>query len=78
MASLQQDFERRLTFDEVEHELRTPLASLRSMSEILRDYPDLSAEERSRFIEHMVGDYDRLERAVDRLLAHRAVQQALT
>ena len=66
-----------MTFEEIEHELRTPLASMRSSSEILRDFPDLTEDERRRFIEVIVGESERLGRAVDRLLGSAALQSGL-
>ena len=66
-----------LTFEEIEHELKTPLASMRSSSEILRDFPDLTEDERRRFIEVIVDESERLGRAVDRLLGSTALQSGL-
>ena len=66
-----------LTFEEIEHELKTPLASMRSSSEILRDFPDLTEDERRRFIEVIVDESERLGRAVDRLLGSAALQSGL-
>ena len=66
-----------VTFEEIEHELKTPLASMRSSSEILRDFPDLTEDERRRFIEVIVGESERLGRAVDRLLGSAALQAGL-
>jgi signal transduction histidine kinase len=57
-----------LSYEEIEHELKTPLASVRSLSEILRDYPDLSDEERRRFLDVILRESERLGRAVERLL----------
>ena len=61
-----------MTFEEIEHELRTPLASMRSLSEILRDFPDLTEDERRRFLDVIVDESERLGRAVDRLLGSAA------
>jgi signal transduction histidine kinase len=66
-----------VTFEEIEHELKTPLASMRSSSEILRDFPDLTEDERRRFIEVIVDESERLGRAVDRLLGSAALQSGL-
>lgn len=52
----------------IEHELRTPLTTLRSMAEILRDYPDLSEAQRQNFLETMIAESERLNRTVDQLL----------
>lgn len=56
-------------YETIEHELRTPLTSLRSMAEILRDYPDLTEAQRQRFLESMIVENERLGRTIDRLLA---------
>lgn len=58
-----------LTYEEIEHELKTPLASIRSLSEIMRDYPDLPEAERRRFLEVMIHENERLARTVERLLS---------
>jgi signal transduction histidine kinase len=66
-----------LSYEEVEHELKTPLTSMRSLSEIMLDHPDLSEEERRRFLEVMVGENERLARAVERLLGLPELRRAL-
>lgn len=68
----------RLTYEEVEHELKTPLTTIRSVSEILRDFPELSAEERQEFLRLLLQENERLLGAVDRLLGHPTVQKALS
>ena len=50
---------------------------MRSSSEILRDFPDLTEDERRRFIEVIVDESERLGRAVDRLLGSTALQSGL-
>ncbi|MEO8384564.1 MAG: sensor histidine kinase [Betaproteobacteria bacterium] len=52
----------------VTHELRTPLTSIRSFSEILHDNPDLSIEERSRFLAILVKESERLTRLINQVL----------
>jgi signal transduction histidine kinase len=64
-----------LSYEEIEHELKTPLASVRSLSEILRDYPDLSDEERRRFLDVILRESERLGRAVERLLGSPAPRE---
>ena len=61
-----------LSFEEIEHELKTPLASMRSLSEIMRDYPDLTDEERRRFLDVILQESERLGRAVELLLGSPA------
>lgn len=54
--------------EEVEHALRTPLASMRSLAEILHDCPDLDPAERRRFLAVLVAENERLGGVVERLL----------
>ena len=58
------------TYETAEHELRTPLASIRSFAEILRDYPDLSEAQRRHFVDAIIADAQRLGGTIDRVLAH--------
>lgn len=57
------------SYEAIEHELRTPLTSLRSLTEILRDFPDLTDAQRKRFLDSMIAENERLSRTVDQLLA---------
>lgn len=52
----------------VNHELRTPLASIRAFSEILRDHPDLPDGERREFLRIVVAESERLTRLINQLL----------
>jgi len=52
----------------VEHELKSPLTSIRSAAEILRHNQDLPIEERNRFLDVVLNDNRRLEEVVDGLL----------
>jgi Na+/proline symporter/signal transduction histidine kinase len=52
----------------VSHELRTPLTSVRAFSEILRDNPAMSQEERQRFLTIIVKEAERLTRLTNRIL----------
>jgi signal transduction histidine kinase len=52
----------------VSHELRTPLTSVRAFSEILRDNPAMSPEERQRFLTIIVKEAERLTRLTNRVL----------
>lgn len=56
------------SFHALEHELKTPLASIRAISEILRDYPDISDAERHRMLEAVLVEQARLARTVDLVL----------
>jgi len=48
--------------------LRTPLTSIRSFSEIVHDNPNLSPEERAAFLEIVIQESERLERAIAAIL----------
>jgi Na+/proline symporter/signal transduction histidine kinase len=52
----------------VSHEVRTPLTSIRSFSEILRDNPDLDAEQRQEFTSIIVQESERLSRLINDIL----------
>ena len=52
----------------VNHELRTPLASIRAFSEILRDHPDLTLAERHEFLRIVIAESERLTRLINQLL----------
>jgi Na+/proline symporter/nitrogen-specific signal transduction histidine kinase len=52
----------------VNHELRTPLASIRAFSEILREHSDLSRAERLEFLGIIVTESERLTRLINQLL----------
>lgn len=67
-----------LRYEDVEHDLKTPITSIRSLSEILRDFPDLGEEERQAFLERIVDENDRLAGAVERLLRQLASRRALS
>ena len=52
----------------VSHEFKTPLAGIRGAIELLQDHPDMTAEERHRFLANADADADRLALLVTRLL----------
>ncbi|MBK8908465.1 MAG: hypothetical protein IPM60_11320 [Rhodospirillales bacterium] len=52
-----------------EHELKTPLTSMRSAAEILRDNQDLPPAERDRFLDALIEDNVRLEAIINRMLS---------
>ena len=52
----------------VSHEVRTPLTSIRSFSEIVRDNPDLEPEQRQEFINIIVQESERLTRIINDIL----------
>jgi len=51
----------------LEREFVSPLTSIRGALEIIRDYPDLSNDERSRFLTNALQDCARLEQGVEHL-----------
>jgi signal transduction histidine kinase len=52
----------------VSHEFKTPLASMRGATELLRDHlEEMTDEERDRFLSNLEQDIDRLTRLVSRL-----------
>jgi Na+/proline symporter/signal transduction histidine kinase len=52
----------------VTHELRTPLTSIRAFSEILHDNPDLEIDQRSKFLNIIVKESERLTRLINQVL----------
>jgi signal transduction histidine kinase len=52
----------------VSHEFRTPLTSIRSFSEIVRDNPGLEAEQRQEFLKIIVQESERLTRLINDIL----------
>jgi signal transduction histidine kinase len=60
--------EARAAVDDVAHALRTPLTSIRSFSEILRDNPDLPRVTRERFLGIVLTESQRLDRIIEQLL----------
>lgn len=52
----------------VTHEMRTPLTSIRSISEILFDNPDLTMDEREHFLGTVVKETERMTRLINQVL----------
>ena len=52
----------------VTHELRTPLTSIRALSELMRDDPEMDAEQRQQFLGLVVAETERLSRLVNQVL----------
>jgi signal transduction histidine kinase len=52
----------------VTHELRTPLTSIRAFSEILRDDPKLALAQRTRFLDIIAKETERLTRLINQVL----------
>lgn len=51
----------------LERDFVSPLTSIRGVLEIIRDFPDLSADERDRFLRNAMADCARLEAGIDQL-----------
>ena len=58
----------------VNHELRTPLTSIRSFSEILRDNPELDAQNRAAFYDIIIRETERLTRLINQMLDLAQIQ----
>ncbi len=52
----------------VTHEIRTPLTSIRALSEILQDNPDLEEEEKNTYLEAVVKETERLSHLITQVL----------
>ncbi|MEK8052602.1 ATP-binding protein [Ideonella sp. DXS22W] len=52
----------------VTHELRTPLTSIRALSELMRDDPEMDADQRQEFLAIVVAETERLSRLVNQVL----------
>ncbi|MFI4922170.1 MAG: sensor histidine kinase, partial [Burkholderiales bacterium] len=52
----------------VSHELRTPLTSIRALSEILHGHPELNIPERSKYLNIIVKESERLTRLINQVL----------
>jgi signal transduction histidine kinase len=68
----------KLSYDQLEHDLKTPLAAITAFAEILRDYPELTAPERQDLIERLVAENARLLSTIDRLLRHPSMGRVLS
>lgn len=51
----------------VSHEIKTPLTSIQGAAELLRDAPEMSEEERRRFLDNVIADTGRLTAILHRL-----------
>ncbi len=52
----------------ITHELRSPLTSVRALSEILRDNPDIDIHRRQEFLGIIIKETERLTSAVNHML----------
>ena len=62
------DKEKDIFISTVTHELRTPITSIRSFSEILHDNEDLSREEQDEFLKIIVRETERISRLISQVL----------
>ncbi|MBT8342357.1 MAG: histidine kinase [Desulfatitalea sp.] len=61
----------------VSHELRTPLTAIRSLSEILRDYPDTHPQEQQDFLNIMINEIHRLSRLINQVLDFQKIESGI-
>jgi len=47
-------------FTRVIHDLRTPLTSVRSLTEILHDYPNINGKKRREFLDIIIQETERM------------------
>jgi Na+/proline symporter/nitrogen-specific signal transduction histidine kinase len=64
----QLDLEKDDFLSQVSHEVRTPLTSIRSFSEILLDQPDLEPDQSRRFVQIIHDESERMTRLLDEIL----------
>ena len=53
-------------FTDVIHDLRTPLTSVRSLSEILYDYPNINGKKRREFLNIIIRETERMTGIIKR------------
>jgi signal transduction histidine kinase len=61
----------------VSHDLKTPLTSIRMFAELLRNTPELSAAERSEYLEIIEGESDRLTRMINGVLDFSMIEKGV-
>ena len=54
-------------FTNVIYDLRTPLTSVRSLSEILHDYPNINGKKRREFLDLIVQETERMTGMIKRV-----------
>jgi signal transduction histidine kinase len=62
----------------ITHELRTPLASIRSLTEILYDNPQIDREQRKNFLAIVVKESERLTRLINQVLDFQKIETGRT
>lgn len=58
----------------VTHELRTPLTAIKSIAEILRDYPETDEQEQRKFLLIMNNEIRRLSRLINQVLDFQKIE----
>ena len=61
----------------VTHELKTPLTSVRSLTEILHENPDLPLERRNHFLDIIVKENERLSRLITQVLDFQKIESGV-
>ena len=66
-------------FNRVIHDLRTPLTSVRSLTEILHDYPNINGKKRREFLDIIIQQTERMTGIIKRAESPvRAASEAIT
>ncbi|MDH4232073.1 MAG: hybrid sensor histidine kinase/response regulator, partial [Nitrospirota bacterium] len=68
LQSQESDKNKTFFISNVSHELRAPLSSIRSFSEILQTYDDIDAETRQEFLDIINGESERLTKLTNEIL----------
>ncbi|MGD9017433.1 MAG: sensor histidine kinase [Desulfobacterales bacterium] len=58
----------------VSHELRTPLTAIRSLAEILSEYPETDTAEKQQFLTIMIEEIQRLSRLINKILDFQKIE----
>jgi signal transduction histidine kinase len=58
----------------ITHELRTPMTSIKALSKILKDNPDLPTEQHDEFLEIIVLETERITRLINQVLDIEKIQ----
>jgi Na+/proline symporter/signal transduction histidine kinase len=62
----------------VTHELKTPLTSVRSLTEILHDNPALDLDQRNKFLSIIVKETERLSRLITQVLDFQKIEAGIS
>ncbi len=61
----------------VTHEIRTPLTSIRALSEIIHDHPGMDPGERQHFLDTIIRESERLSRLINQVLDLEKIEAGL-